>query len=396
MRTLQSLVLTFLLAASAASAEDLLPVDSAEAVAFGERFARVALGEEPGGLGEVMAVDEMVEESLRAVALPAAEAAGFRTGLKRSLLGDGFLAAIRKSVGADGSLEVLNTRLEDGRRVVRLRMLGANDGGVNYYDLPLKRTRSGVIAEDVYIYMTGEWLTETIANTARTMFEVPPPGLLDRLRGRDGRRAAVDGMGKAQKAFKAGRFAEVLEVTDGVPKDLRESKMIVTMRLLSAAELDDGRYAAALAEHRRLFPEDPSRDFIAIDHHVLKGETAEAVAAVDAMYERTEDPYLKMLSGSLLIEAGDAAAAIPRVEASIEGEPGRVDAHWTAVTAYVMTKRHADTLRALKRLDGVAKLEWGDLSENEFYKDFAASPQYAEWLAYLDQKAAAAEPGGGD
>jgi hypothetical protein len=80
------------------------------------------------------------------------------------------------------------------------------------------------------------------------------------------------------------------------------------------------------------------------------------------------------------------AEAREAIEKSLAEESERLKSHWTLVTVCLRLRDHAAVLTELESMDKRFELKWSDLRESEAYKDFVASPQHEQWLAYLAAK----------
>ena len=82
--------------------------------------------------------------------------AGFQQGFNLNQLG----AQIINSI-ANGSYSLVRTYQKNNETHVLFRMFG--DGGLNYHDFLLYKIKDTVKAADIYIYLTGEELSATLA-----------------------------------------------------------------------------------------------------------------------------------------------------------------------------------------------------------------------------------------
>jgi predicted Zn-dependent protease len=193
---------------------------------------------------------------------------------------------------------------------------------------------------------------------------------------------------RVQELIASHRYREAKSVLDGLEPRLRKEKSILIAQLTVAASLDvdgsTGEYARAIAAFEEQFPDDPALELLSIDGYFLKGETDEALAAIDRLDARVGgDPYLDFMRGSMLLEAEQFDRARERAHAALEREPGLVDPHWLLVTVSLREKNFAETVRLFGTLESELGIEMEpDLMALEpIYADFLQSDEYRAWLA---------------
>ncbi len=342
---------------------------------------------ESGKLGDLRAcIDDaaLLEKSTAGIECDPDYRKGFISGARETLLTN-FLESIHGPLEHEGSLRLLRIRVHEGQPRPLFRFLQPG-GGVEYLEFELRDGADGKLrAVDWHGFASGEWVSETLHHVYLPLALQNQRGLLDRLLGHDEQLARhwkeiarlVDCAGSA-------KLDEGLEVYAGLPEELRHDKFVLLQRLrLLSAHPEHEDYLRVLADLRRYCPGDPANELHAIDYYYLRKKWKQSAAAVRRLRELIEgDPYLDCLEASVLLLVPDLVAARAAIERSVAGEPERLQSHWVLVSVCLKQQDHPAVLAALERIDENFEVEWNDLSEVAEYKDFAASPQHAEWLAY--------------
>jgi hypothetical protein len=129
-----------------------------------------------------------------------------------------------------------------------------------------------------------------------------------------------------------------------------------------------------------------------IDWFLLHQEYDESIAEVKHMDAWVDgDPYLDVLRAGILIQARRWDEAGTAARAAITRGLGWADPYWMLVTVSLRQERFEETLAVLREIDQRFAFEWSDMTTNAEYAEFVKSPQHAQWLAYLNEKAAKRE-----
>lgn len=342
--------------------------------------------------------DALFETMLAGLDISEPFRSGVLTGLRSSLLNEqrGFAGQLVQTSKRGGSIHFLRTRQNHGRQVVLFRFLFADSAsGVNYYEFVPRRSPDGrVRATDIYVYLSGEFLSETLRRTLLPILADRSRSIFDRLIA--GERDYVQDfprIGEASQLVAQGKPAEALAIYKTMRPATRNQKIVLLGRLAAAQAVDEKEYAAVIEDFRRLFPDDPCLDIISIDGYLLRKDYSGAMKALDRLDRSLGgDPYLDLLRANISEERGDRGEARRFARLAVEREPSLLAAHWTLVTMSLHAKDYQETLERLKEIDRRFTMKFKDMTKLPIYAGFVKSPQHAEWLTYLEQKKAARKP----
>jgi tetratricopeptide (TPR) repeat protein len=360
------------------------PLTEEECLAAGEAIAQAARSGDAAAFDRIIDWAAINQRATGGVDAPEKHRLEFIKGLDGSRAsGKGVSFAIVDAVRRGGSYTLLHSHTRKNRHYLLFRLL-LPEAGVNYHDLPIARRLDGSVkAMDMYVYLSGEPISDTFRRAYIQSAAQANTGLIDRLTGADQKFVQNFGsLGKMAKANRDGKFSEALGIYKGLPAELKKQKSILLVRLQAAQHLDDTtEYTQSIEDYRREHPNDPSVDILSIDYHIIKRQYSEALACVDRLDQAIQgDPYLQTIRATIHAEQGDLTAARADLDKAIAAEPDLVDAYWGLVNLSLKAKDHEATLKTLRLIRDKFQLDMSDLTEMPVYQEFTRSSQFLEWL----------------
>jgi hypothetical protein len=291
----------------------------------------------------------------------------------------GFSGQILQNVATGGSFRFLRVRELDGQKSVLFRLIGPS--GVNYYELLLSNESERLKADDIYIFLSAEKLTQTMRRAALPLAEVDGPTGLRQLTKTDV--ALLENYQKFSQMtelVQGQRSAEGMAIYRELPPELQRDKNVLLMRYQAAVGLGEEETVAALDDFRRYHPNDVGLDFMLIDYFVAKKEYAKALESVDRLGQAVGgDAYLDSLRAKIALQQGDGAAALQLAEKAVAAVPDLTGPRFTLIEVLLAAKDHGRALVEMQEVERRFPVEFGDLNENPMYADFVKSPQGEEW-----------------
>ncbi|HEU0031174.1 MAG TPA: hypothetical protein VFQ53_11115 [Kofleriaceae bacterium] len=268
------------------------------------------------------------------------------------------------------SYTYLRTQMVDGTPRPLFRVLG--DAGVNYHELELDKRGGEIKIADLYIYMTGERLSDTFANLIDTLMASP-----------DMMGSSLT-MTRIRQLMASGDYASARQELQSLPSKLRQSKPMMLMDVQLTSELDnEAEYGKAIDAYAKAFPNDPSLDLVQVDGTLMKKKYAETLAILDRLDKRLGgDPYLDVLRAGALSESGKLEDAVTAAQKATTREPTLEPAWWQLLTTQSAAKHYGDALKTLETLRDKfgAKTDAASLRADERFIKLAASKEYAAWI----------------
>lgn len=366
------------------------PATEAQAKTFADELL-ATIGDAPGAkpIDQLLDMDSVLDKSLAGVDLSEKDRQGLASGVSTSLLQRGIVEQLRMILQQGGSYSFVRSFEDDGRRHLLMRLLQPNSEGVNYHDFYLTENESGeVVASDMYIFMSGETISQTLRRTAVQLAAQQNRSLLSRITGDEVLFVKhLEEIGQLSQAVQGGNADKALGIYRSLPQEVQDTKLVLLLRLQSAGLLVDdpaGEYESAIKHFRKLFPDDAAVDFLSIDYYLLTEKFDKCLEAIDRVQSELQDPYMHTLKAAAYVAKGDLEAATKAANQAIEEEPTLEAAYATALTVSLEKADHEETLKHLRTLTTEFGYEWGDLTTVEGYEQFVQSPQYKTFQTELN------------
>jgi hypothetical protein len=284
------------------------------------------------------------------------------------------------------SLKFLRTtHVKDGTGAL-MRMITTNNL-VNYQNLSLQHDATGRIRiDDAYVYLSGEWLSETTRRTALPILEERDKSVMARLFGDTSDLVKYEPQWAQMPTLNQhGKYQEALDVYAGLPPKLQREKFLLVQRLRAAEAVNQKDYLATLKLWRQCYPDDPSIDIISIDYFTLTKDYGQAMACIDRLDQVLGgDPYLDFERAALYSLKNDKANAEKFARQAWQREPDLLLAGFFAVRLMGMRQDYVACVDLLKQMNsrgGFPKtaLDRG-LRSSAAYAALLQSEPYQKWF----------------
>lgn len=364
------------------------PVTEEEARAFCEEFAERFLEGDGLWLSDHIDIPGMAWRATDGQ--KDAFSKGFREGASKRT--DGVLRSVQNLVTQKDTFQSYKfTRLRQTKGTWKgLFRLIAKDEAMNFHELELTRKSNGEIgAAEFYNYMTGETLTDTFRKICQDA--------KDTLKKNAGNEKSLEGgydrVGEMSAALREKNYQAVVDLYGKVPADLQKSKVVMTLLLQAAANLDEKLYQQVMEDYAKEFPNDPSKDFISIDAFFLAKKYDLAIQAIDRLLERTGgDGHLSFLKATLNLLDEKPEQAIRSAKDGMKQEPDYGKLYEITLNASLLTKDNALTKEMLDTLESKFGFEFADLKSVPEYANFVKSPEYEAYLKSKEDAKGEAKP----
>jgi hypothetical protein len=310
-----------------------------EALAFGKAIENSI----KKGNGELLDNSFNREEFIKKMNLPnTSESSGFVKGIMQKLTLGSQLVSILKD---RDNFEVIKNYVKEGRQHIIFRMYTDKDGSLNYHDYELIKVNGECRIADVYIYMSGETLAETLGNTFNSLFQ----------KSADVEQKKLTGLAEVKEIkllMNKGKNADAKKIYDDLPGYLKKTKMVLLLNILVCSNLTADDYNAAIKSFQEKFPNEPNMNLMMIDGYYLQKDYAKMLAAVNALDAQiNKDPlldYHRYLSYNLLEDEKNSLLCLRRLVKNMPDlQKGYIEL--IAVNLKNNNKKEADSLIAIYR-----------------------------------------------
>ncbi|HEV3412623.1 MAG TPA: hypothetical protein VG101_09090 [Puia sp.] len=219
-----------------------------------------------------------------------------KTAITEAHWGHQVLAAAR----GGGAYSLVHQYEKDGHQHLLFRLFEASTA-INYHDFELVKTDMGVKALDVYVYLTGEELSKTLADALVLMTDKVSDMTPDD-------QQKILHIRKINDLISNGNAEEAGQYFDQLPKDLQKEKLFQLIHLRISAKLGDSAYLAALNDYKADFPHDPNLGLIMLDAYIMKKDYPAALSSINHLDSALNtDPFLDFYRAITYKLMGDPA-----------------------------------------------------------------------------------------
>ncbi|CAN5495624.1 hypothetical protein BH10BAC2_BH10BAC2_12570 [soil metagenome] len=200
----------------------------------------------------------------------------------------------------EGSYQLVRNYESDHKRHLLFRAFGK--GGLNYHDYSLIKVGATIKADDVYIYITGEEISTTLADLldASMSGSDDPAQLSDDLRN----------LLKMKDYQKNKDYNAIIELYESPDEKFKKTKSFQVIYISACQKTDLSKYKTALENYAVTFPDAPNTYLLMIDLYFMNKEYEKGVDAVNKLDSLVKgDVFLDFFRGNLYLALENTAAA---------------------------------------------------------------------------------------
>lgn len=218
---------------------------------------------------------------------------GTMEGLQKGQLGNQIVEALGKS----GTYELVKQYEKDKNQHLVFRLYV--DSKLNYHDMEVVKKRDAVKISDVFIYITGENLSTTLAESALLM-----TGNLDKLSSKD--QDQLNNVMKIKQLMNRGEYQKAKALYKDMPAILKQTKPFRMIYVQIASGLGNDEYLKAMTDYQKAYPDATNVYLLMIDAYILQKEYDKALTAVNQLDSLiNKDPFLDYYRGLIYKLAGN-------------------------------------------------------------------------------------------
>ena len=227
-----------------------------------------------------------------------------KTALKQSDMGDKIIRAAQ----ANGTYKLVKQYEKDKTQHLIFRLY--SDEGLNYHDFELTKNEGKLSIADLYIYLSGEDLSKTIADLL-TSFADKNKNISDE------KMEQVEKIKSMKEMFERNEADKALKYYHTLPTDLKNQKSIRIMHVMICSQLDEATYKNAIDDYLALYPDAPNMHLMLIDTYIMRKEYTKAIASIDKVDKLINtDPfldYMRALMYNLMEKPAEARAHLEKL-----------------------------------------------------------------------------------
>lgn len=229
------------------------------------------------------------------------------------------------SLGDEGTYELVKQYEKDGHQHLIFRMYNEQ---LNYHDFELVKKGNQVKIADIFVYLTGENLSSTLAESLLYVSDGEAAS-------RTGKKDAVK-VQLIKKHLNANNFEKARQVFETLPAVVREQKLFKMIYIRIASGLGDDEYLAALNKFQQAHPDAPNMYLLMIDAYFLRKDFPAALRCVNSLDSLiNKDLFLDYYRALIYKESQDDANKLVCLERLHQNLPGFGDGTLELINAYV-------------------------------------------------------------
>lgn len=164
-----------------------------------------------------------------------------------------------------------------------------DNGSLNYHDLELTRSGKDVKVADMFIYTTGENLSETLHGIYLQL-----AGMFDdktsKITPND---EWLKKLPDIRKLMREGKNREAADLFNKIPGQVRKGRAFQILHVEVSSGLSYDEYNDAIEEYKRLFPNEPNMHLLLLDGYIIQKQYDKALNAVNELDKMiNKDPFL--------------------------------------------------------------------------------------------------------
>ncbi len=220
---------------------------------------------------------------------------------------------------------------------------------LNYHDYELLKQNGELKIADVYIYLSGELLSETCKNLYTTLQNHAESNNSSFTKAD---MPEVNELPEIKKLFMSGKYTEAKAKLDNLPVYLRKAKTILLMNIQVCSGIDTDHFSKSIEEYVTAYPTAENINFIMIDGYFIQKDYDKVLTAVNKLDSQiNKDPFLdyfRYLAYYSLKRNADAKKCIQRLtKAMPEFEDGFIEMF--GICLQDGEKEQADSVKAIYR-----------------------------------------------
>lgn len=306
---------------------------------------------------------------------------GFKIGLRQSRFGE----SLAGDPANGDSFILIRCYENDGVQHVVFR--ASNDAGLNYLDFYLTEEAGEVKIYDMFLYTTGEKISETMSALVAHMMDAQP-SLFKNIKIDDKKLDNLKRLLEVKDVFQNQQNPQkAYAMIEEYLRDTQDStKLPMLYKIFISGELDDfTEYKKSIDEYAKLFPNEKNTGLIMMDGYILAEEYDNALESVEQLDQALEgDPYLDFIRGNIYLLDEQPEVAIELYEKCFEHVKQESDYYYNRALAYASVGKNSQAVEDFTLLVDdfdISKYQLQlVLEEDETVQTFLNSNEYKSWV----------------
>ena len=219
--------------------------------------------------------------------------------------------------------------------------------GINYHDYKVCSNGEEIRVNDIYIYLSGEHISETLNRLLKMSLEDENNNTYD---SEESMVSSITRVINAQKLAQEGKPKEAYKEINAITGPLKKEKFFLLLKALFASAYDDKIYEDILSEFADLYPNDPTLYLKMIDYYFLKENYKMTHIYIDKLMFETDDDFLYLMKARAYMLQEDYANAEKHFNYIKRNYPSNFEAYIGEMISLTFLNRLEDTLAIAQSL----------------------------------------------
>lgn len=272
-------------------------------------------------------------------------ASSFEAGMKDGLKKHELEKNIYKSINENGSFELVKQYEKEGKQRLIFRLFGGE--GLNYLDMELTKLKSKVGIADIFIYLSGENLSKSMAEMLEKYMQNDNETIT---------KNTTRNFESVKQLINSGDFEEAKKVYARLPYSIRNTRIGELMHLRIASNLSEDEYIPVLETIEKKYGSDPNVQLVLIDIYILRKDYDKSLLSVNKLDSMiNKDPFLDYYRGIIYYHKADEEQAVLHYEKAVQAIPDFAEPRAELVVHYAdlgnteKAKEHFAQYKKLKK-----------------------------------------------
>lgn len=274
-------------------------VTEAEALNMAHAIEKSVKNKDAAALSDIFDLtaltDRIKAKSLEIAKAPTAFFDGFKSTFTMNTFGTQMISNLQ-----DGSYELLRTYETDNKRHLLFRAFGKS--GLNYHDYTLIKKNNTVKASDVYVYITAEEMSTTLAD----LIDVSLAGSNNT----DVMSDELKTLLKLKTLKQKNDLDGIINLYESLDNDYKKNRGFQVIYISACQKKDQEKYKEALESYAALYPNATNSYFLLLDLYFLNKQYDKAHSSVNKLDSLVGgDPFLDFYRANIYLAMEDNANA---------------------------------------------------------------------------------------
>lgn len=327
-------------------------------------------------------LDYFLNKSTHNIGLSSAKKNGFRDGLETGIAV--LPNQLVSKVSAGELYEFISYRYDTSENsyYVLFRFFSEEEG-INYHDYKVSKNGDDYYFNDIYIYLTGENMSQTMKRFVMSGFSSNNlMAIFNQSKKRD-----FNNVIEASKALRNGDYQKAYDFYNSLESEMKTEKFVLIMKAQSAIRVSDEAYYEAMEELKTNYPDDKTLSLNYIDYYIMQEDYSKTLEMVNNLKKETGDDFLEYIIGNIHYTKEDYSSAMNSYKYIKNNYPNYYTGYFSYMGCLVKMEKYEGVIKELNNLleidytkpELIEYIESDDDFGLNEYDNFIQSKEYKRW-----------------